>query len=165
MTTETPVKAPTKAVAPAAWDPFSTLRRMTDEMDRFFGAFGHRRALLPTWTSAEVDWSPDVEVFERNGEFIVRADLPGLTAADVKVEVNDDVLTVEGERKTEKEEKKEGYFRSERTYGKFARAIALPDTVMADKTNATFKNGVLEIAMPMLKAPEPAKRRIDVKAS
>lgn len=154
---------------PAAWDPFTAIRRMSDEMDRLFLGFGHRRYTLPElWRRPELgagDWAPDVEVLERKGELVVRADLPGMSPEDVKVEISDGTLSIEGERKYEKEEKKEGFYRSERAYGRFSRAIALPEGVAVDKAAAAFKNGVLEVTMPAPKAVEPEKRRLDVKVS
>ena len=107
--------------------------------------FGHRRS-----------------IFVREGELVVRADLPGLTKDDVKVEVTDDAIQISGERKSEHEEKGEGYYRSERSYGSFYRSIPLPEGVNADSANATFRNGVLEISM---QAPqrESRGRRLEIK--
>lgn len=163
-TTQTPVKVESKKVAPAVWDPFASLRRMSDELDRFIGS---RRSLLPAvWhRGLSADWSPDLEVLERKGELVVRADLPGLTAADVKVEVADGMLTIEGERKVEKEERHEGSFRSERAYGVFARAVTLPEGADVDRAKASFKDGVLEVIMPVQAREAPASRRLDVKTA
>lgn len=163
-TSQAPAKIETKKATPAVWDPFASLRRMSDELDRFVGS---RRSLLPElWQRGlSAEWSPDLEVFEREGEFVVRADLPGLNGADVKVEVTDDLLTIEGERKVEKEEKHEGVFRSERAYGSFARAVSLPEGAAGDQAKATFKDGVLEVVMPMKARPAAAARRLDVKTS
>ena len=92
-------------------------------------------------------WSPQVEVFEREGQLVLRADLPGLTKEDVKVEVTNEAINISGERKSEHEEKREGYYRSERSYGSFYRSIPLLEGVNAEDANATFRNGVLEITM------------------
>jgi HSP20 family protein len=101
-------------------------------------------------------------VLQKNGEFIVRADLPGLRKENVKVEITDNVLTLSGERKEEKEEKREGYYRSERSYGSFYRQIPLPEGAKTDTATAEFKDGVLEITM---QAPErqPRARRLEIK--
>jgi HSP20 family protein len=90
-----------------------------------------------------------VEVVERDGNLIVRADLPGLTKDDVRVEITEDVLTIEGERHAEHEEKQAGVVRSERSYGRFRRQIPLPEEANADQATASFRDGVLEISMPM----------------
>lgn len=166
-TTQSPVKTETKtpvASPSALWDPFASLRRMSDELDRLVGA---KRSILPAlWHKGlSADWSPDLEMFERKGELVLRADLPGLSLPDVKVEVTDDLLTIEGERKVEKEEKHEGVFRSERAYGVFSRAVTLPDGAASDKAKATFKDGVLEIVMPLQARQTASTRRLEVTSS
>jgi len=142
-------------------NPFSLMRRFSQEMDRVFEDFGFRPKFFENTLETGV-WAPDVEVLEREGQFVVRADLPGLTKDEVKVNVADDVLTIEGERKQAKEEKKEGYFRSERSYGAFYRAIPLPEGVKSDAIAANFKNGVLEVTMPLLKEEKKVKK-VEVK--
>ena len=153
--------------------PFAFMRRFSEEMDRLFADFGFGRDWLTTSFGRDLAprgfgdfnqtlWSPQVEMFERDGQLIVRADLPGLTKNDVKVEVTDNSINLSGERKSEREEKDEGYYRSERSYGSFYRSIPLPEGVNADDANATFKNGVLEIAMAAPQA-KPRGRRLEVK--
>ena len=139
--------------------PFRMLERFADEMDRIFDdfGFGRLRARQP-WRgvlSTEL-WYPDVEVFHRGSELLVRVDLPGLTKDDVKVDVTESQLTIEGERHRQHEEEREGVYRSERSYGRFHRVIALPEGVIADQAKASFKDGVLEITMPA--PPEQARR-------
>jgi len=99
-------------------------------------------------TSGSSVFSPPMEIFEREGHLVVRADLPGLTKDDVHVEVTDEALTIEGERRSEHEERQGGFFRSERRYGTFRRQIPLPEGVNADQVTASFKDGVLEVSMP-----------------
>ena len=140
--------------------PFSFLRRMTGELDRTFGL---RSDLLGRPEFYPRMWSPDIEVFERDNKFIVRVDLPGLTKDNVKIETGHDELTIEGERKLEEEKKGEGFYRSERTYGKFVRHLALPDHVKAEEAEATFKNGVLEVTIPAIAMPEVKKRTVEIK--
>lgn len=153
--------------------PFSFMRRFSEEMDRLFEDFGFGRGWLgPSFGRESFPasfgelgqslWSPQVEMFEREGQLLVRADLPGLTREDVKVEVTDNAITLSGERRNENEEKGEGYYRSERSYGSFYRQIALPEGVNPDNANATFSNGVLEITM---QAPqrESRARRLEIK--
>ncbi|HVC20996.1 MAG TPA: Hsp20/alpha crystallin family protein [Vicinamibacterales bacterium] len=149
----------------ATW-PGTTLRRLGGEMDRFFEDFGFGHPwLAPLWRggTAENLWAPQIEMLEKNGQFIVRADLPGLKKDDVKVEVTDDGLSIRGERKQESEEKKGGYYRSERCYGSFFRMVPLPEGVLADKISATFRDGVLEVTMPAPPKAAQTGRRIDVK--
>src|SRR5436853_37457 len=135
--------------------PFELMRQFTDEMDRAFedfGLWGRERGggLLGA------SWSPAIEIFERGDNLIVRAELPGLDKEDVKVEMTDNGLVIQGERKQEHEEKREGFYRSERSYGQFYRTIPLPDGINADQIDAQFNNGVLEISIPI---PEGQKRR------
>ena len=137
-------------------NPLTFMRRVTEELDR---AFGFRPAELELYPRP---WSPEIEIFERDNKFCVRVDLPGLKKEDVKIEVTHDELTIEGERKFEKEETKQGFYRSERTYGSFFRRISIPDHVKAEDALATFKNGVLEIEMPAIPIPEAKKRAVEI---
>jgi HSP20 family protein len=147
-------------------NPVSMLERFADEMDRLFDDFGLGRGLMaPRQTRGWLDtpaaratwnWVPDVEVFHRNSELVVRADLPGLTKDEVKVDVTEDRVTIQGERKREREEEHEGVYRSERSYGRFCRDIPLPPGTISDQAKASFHDGVLEITMPA--PPESARR-------
>ena len=157
----------------SAGSPFSFMRRFSEEMDRLFEDFGFGRGWLAPGFGRDFfpagfgefgqsGWSPQVEVFERGGQLVVRADLPGLTKDDVKVEVTDNAINISGERKSEHEEKGEGFYRSERSYGSFYRQIPLPEGVNADAADATFRDGVLEITM---QAPQRQQRgrRLEIK--
>ena len=129
-------------------DPFALLRYMTPEFERFFEepgfpAFGWRGATEPP------AWYPHLDVIEKENRLIAKVDLPGMKLEDVKVEVIDGRLTIHGERKHETEEKKENFYRSEREYGSFYRAIPLPEGAMFDETKAVFENGVLEVIVPL----------------
>jgi|KBSSwiStaDraftv2_1062776.scaffolds.fasta_scaffold74059_4 HSP20 family protein len=162
--------ARTEAKPVAAATPFGFMRRFATDMERLFEEFeGFRfpslfgREFFPFTREFEhVGWVPELEVLQKNGQFIVRADLPGLKKDDVKVELTDNLLTISGERKEEKEEKREGYCRSERSYGSFYRQIPLPEGAKADTAKAEFNDGVLEITM-QAPAREPQKRRLEVK--
>lgn len=134
-------------------DPFRVMRHMLTDMDRIFEGLSagpwpaHR--LVGDWESpATGQWVPAVEVIERDKELVIRAELPGLDKKDIKVDVTDDALTIEGTRKEEKEEKEGGFYRSERCYGSFFRRIALPEGADGDKARAIFKNGILEVVVP-----------------
>ena len=119
--------------------PFALLREMTDWMDQTF------EGDLPVGR-AERAWAPAVEVRQQNGNIVVSADLPGIDQKDVKVEVDNNVLVIQGERKREQTEDREGFHRTERSYGSFYRAIPLPENAKTDSAKAEFKNGVLEVA-------------------
>jgi HSP20 family protein len=162
-----------EAYTPSVWSgsPFSFMRRFSEEMDRLFGDFGFGR----DWLGAPLGralgrgaleqsiWSPQVELFEREGKLIVLADLPGMTKDNVDVEITNDSIVVHGERQQEREENEEGYYRTERSYGSFYRSIPLPDGVNADEAKATFNNGVLEITMPAPARAEQRGRRLEVR--
>jgi HSP20 family protein len=149
--------------------PFSLMRRFSEEMDRVFGDFGFGRGLSSGFGrefGRLVDledsmWAPQVEAFEREGKLIIHADLPGLTKDDIDVDITEDAIKIRGERRQEKEENEEGYYRSERSYGSFYREIPLPSGVNREEANATFRNGVLEITMPA-PARQPSSRRIEI---
>jgi HSP20 family protein len=141
-----------------ARSPLRDLARMEREMEDIFGRF-------PAWPWGETErgWAPAVDLIDHKDELVLRADLPGLEQKDIEVTVQDGSLVIRGERKEEKEEKKEDYYCAERTYGVFARTLPLPTGVDPDRVKATFKNGVLEVHLP--KAAEAKGRRIEVKAA
>lgn len=130
------------------------MRRMQDGFDRLFGGSRDWPSFLSE--SQHLDWTPAIETFQRGNEFIVRADLPGLSAKDLSIEVGDDTVTMSGERAYDHDEEHEGIYRTERVYGSFRRIIGLPEGALTETAKATFKNGVLEIRM---QAPSPSVRR------
>jgi HSP20 family protein len=109
------------------------------------------------------DWSPAVDVQETDKEYLIKADLPEVKKEDVKVELHDGMLTVQGERRQEKEEKGKKFHKIERQYGRFVRRFALPAEVEADKVQAEFKDGVLSVHLP--KSPKATPKAIEVKVS
>ncbi|WP_437673188.1 Hsp20/alpha crystallin family protein [Sorangium sp. So ce131] len=156
--------------AGGGFGPFSMMRRMMEDMDRLFEDFGFGGALSPFGQprslapqgggralSSSVGglWSPHIEVSEREGQILVKADLPGVARDDVRVELLEDALLIEGERRQEHQEQRGGMSYTERSYGTFARTIPVPQGVQPDDVNATFENGVLEIA---LKLPQQQQR-------
>lgn len=166
----------TSSLALRAGSPFAFVRRFAEEMDRLFEDFGVEHGLhMPGFLSrghellrreaglVDAEWSPHVDVKEQDGRLIVRADLPGLAKDDIKVEVTDDTLTIRGERKAEKKEEREGYAYSECSYGRFYRAIPLPEGADTTKVTAEFHNGVLEVGIPLPPHPEPRARRVEVR--
>jgi HSP20 family protein len=125
-------------------NPFSLLRRMTEEMDRVFQEVGLERE-----GSNGIGWSPAIEVSLRDGKYNVRAELPGLEPKDVKINVENDALVIQGERRFEQEENEGGMQRTERQYGLFYRSIPLPEGAKLDQAKAKFRNGVLEVTLPV----------------
>jgi HSP20 family protein len=141
--------------------PLALMRRLTEDMDQWFEQFGLSRGGRGGALGGGGVYAPPVEVCEREGTFIVRADLPGLTKDDVRVDITDEAVLIEGERRAEHEEREGGLYHSERHYGLFRRQIPVPEGVNAEQATATFKDGVLEITMP---APhrQTQRRRIAI---
>jgi HSP20 family protein len=148
-----------------AASPFQVFRRLSDEMDRFFdrafgGAYAPARGEQSTglgtgaWMGAA--WAPRIEAFQRGDQFIVRAELPGLKREDVRVNVTDDSLIIEGERRDEFENTHGDVYHTERSYGSFYREIPLPEGTLSDNAEAKFNDGVLEVK---LQAPPTEVRR------
>lgn len=139
-------------------DPFYALER---RMNDLFGDFLGNLEIEPSRSLAS--FAPRLEVTEDEKSVNVSAELPGLDEKDVEVSLEDDVLTIKGEKKEEHEEKKGGFYRSERTYGSFERCVVLPNGIDSDKAAAEFKKGVLKIQVP--KKPEAVtnKKKIEVK--
>ena len=172
---EVKVARPAATLMPWTEPTFAFMRRFSEEMDRLFEdfgfgfgrrlqtAFGRGRELLRREAGLiPAEWSPRIDVLERDGRYIVRADLPGMTKDDIKVEVTDEMITIQGERKQEKEEKREGYYYGERAYGSYYRAIPLPEGADPAKATAEFHNGVLEVTMPAPKRPEKKSRLLEI---
>src|SRR4249919_749060 len=161
---KTPVKSEEKVIerAPAEWSPLSNLRR---EFDRMFEDFpwGWRRPIPRSVFDVEPFWRglaglgavPAVDIAEKEKEYEITAELPGMDESNIDVKFSDGTLTIKGEKKEEKEEKKKDYYLSERRYGSFQRSFGVPDGVDADKIEAHFKNGVLTVTLP--KRPEAQK--------
>jgi HSP20 family protein len=142
--------------------PFGSLfQRWNEEMDRFFEDFGFGRHVATGSGRQRAQWSPEVEVRRRGNELIICADLPGLNKEDVNVELRDDAVIIQGERKEEHEDEREGWYRSERNYGSFYRTVPLPEGTITDSAKATFKNGVLEV---VLQTPpkEVTQRKVNI---
>lgn len=160
--TPEPLKSPAVKGSELAAAPLTAIKQFGEEMQRLFGDFGKG------WTNSIGRdlglnvWSPEVEMFEREGDLVVRADLPGLTKDDINVEVGDGGITIEGERRGQSEEKREGFYHSERHYGKFYRRLPLPEGINPAEANATFRDGVLEITMEAPKPKDTKSRRLPI---
>ena len=123
------------------WDPFRDLGSLQDRMNRLFDDAG--RGWRSDEPAATTTWSPAVDIFETQGEIVVKAELPGMERNDITLNLEKNVLTLRGERKFEKETKEDNYHRIERSYGGFSRAFAIPATVDEEKIKADYKDGVL----------------------
>jgi HSP20 family protein len=146
-------------VAIVRWEPFRELSSLQTEMNRLFNAaFGD----MPNSGTGGPPrrWMPAMDLLETDDDFVLRADLPGMTESDVNVELEDNVLTISGERKSEQEEKREGFYRVERAFGSFSRSLTLPQGVDPDAVNASFDKGVLEVRVPKPERRKP--RRISI---
>lgn len=153
-------------------DPFTLMQRMSADMDRLFEQFGFGNSLTgnslmaPSFGGTGLGsstWSPQIETFRRGDELVIRADVPGVRKEDLHVEFDDGVLTLSGERRSENEENRDGYYRSERSYGQFERSIALPEGVNADQCKASFNDGVLEVTLPAPKEQQRKSKRIEIR--
>jgi HSP20 family protein len=143
-------------------NPFSVLRRLTEEL---FGAPALTRGLTAGgWTpsAAALEWTPQVDVFQRGNEFVVRLDLPGMEADDAEIDITEDAITISGERQDEREEEREGVWRAERIYGRFERVIPLPEGALPETARATFNNGVLEIVVEAPPREAARGRRLEI---
>ena len=141
------------------WDPFANLEDIQEEMNRLFDS-SLRRSGRSDFEGAFV---PAIDVVEEKDSFLIRADLPGLSKDNVSVTLQDNCLTIKGEKKHESETKEANYYRRERVSGSFSRTIKLPSTVDAKRIDAQFKDGVLHVRLP--KTEEAKPKQIDIKVS
>ncbi len=146
------------------WEPARAreLGTIQSEFNRLFNSFFDTPTVAARTSAPIRRWVPAIDVVESDSYFVLRADLPGLSEADVNIEVDDNVLTVSGERKSEHEERTSGYYRVERSSGSFRRSLVLPEGVDADAITATFDKGVLEISVPKPEQRQPHKVQISV---
>ena len=145
------------------WDPVREIDTLQGEMNRLFSTFFD----TPTnrggnGGTALRRWIPAMDLIEAGEHFVLKADLPGMTEADVNIEVENSILTVSGQRRTELEDKHEGYYRLERTTGAFSRSLTLPEGINAGAVTAAFDNGVLEVRIPKPEHPTPQRVQIAV---
>ncbi|HPA47397.1 MAG TPA: Hsp20/alpha crystallin family protein [bacterium] len=139
--------------------PFRTLNALRSEMDRFFDTPLFGEGEHPFFGSA---YAPAIDVSEEADKIVIKADLPGMDRDGVDISITDNVLTLKGERKQEKEDKGRNWHRIERSYGTFARSVVLPGTVDHDKVTAEYKNGVLLITAPKTEAAKPKQIKVEV---
>jgi HSP20 family protein len=145
-------------MAVVKWDPFRDLISIQDRMNRLFEqtlsrSRGEEGVSATTWT-------PAVDIYETADTIVMKAELPGVAREDIQIQINDNTLTLKGERRFAKDVQEESYLRLERAYGSFHRSFTLPATVRQDKVRALFKDGVLELSLP--KADESKPKRISI---
>ena len=147
-----------KEIARSERRPLMPLR----DIDRWLDDFFMRPFALPrARMSAMQEIMPDVDIFESDGDVVMKAELPGMKKEDIEVTLSDGSITISGEKKQEEEIKKKDYYKVERSYGSFCRTFSLPSEVKADKAKSTFKDGVLEVRMP--KSEEAKSKEVKVK--
>ena len=143
------------------YDPFRELRALQDEVNRVFsGSFNRGGSESGMMRGA---WNPSVDIFENKDQIVLEAELPGLKPEDVNISIENNVLTIHGERKFEKKDEGDNFHRVERSYGSFTRSFTLPPTVSSENVEAVFDNGILRLALA--KREEAKPRRIEIKAT
>jgi len=142
------------------YDPFRELRSLQDEVNRVFSSSMNRSGETGLGRGA---WNPSVDIFENKDQIVLEAELPGISPDDVNISIENNVLTIHGERNFEKKDESDNFHRVERSYGSFTRSFTLPPTVSSENVNANFDNGVLRLELA--KREEAKPRRIEIKAS
>ena len=145
------------------WEPFRDLVGLQDRMNRVFGEAyrGAARTADDEWALGG-SWAPAVDIFEKDGNIVLTAELPGIETKDVDIKVENNVLTLQGERKFDKELQKDSFHRVERAYGSFTRSFTLPNVVDTEKIKAEFKDGVLKLTLPKREEAKPKQIQVQV---
>jgi HSP20 family protein len=141
------------------WEPFRDLLALQERLNRGFDSSRQ------TGEEQLGTWAPAVDIYETEKEIVLKADLPGLKLEDVDISLNNNVLSVRGERRFEKDVKEDNYHRVERAYGNFVRTFTLPNTVNVEQIDATYDNGVLKITLPKREEARPKQIKVNVKAA
>ena len=160
-------------LVPKSGQPFDSLRKEVDRLFENFDVGFWRMPIRPSVVASEPFWQselswgtvPPVDVVEKDQAYEITAELPGLDEKDVEVKHSNGMLTIKGEKKEESEEKKQGFYVSERSYGSFERSFRVPESVNADEIEATFKKGVLTLVLPKKPEAQSAAKQITVKAA
>ena len=146
------------------WDPVREIDSLQGEMNRLFSTFfdAPTRSQGGNGSATTRRWLPAMDLVETGEHFVLKADLPGMTDSDVNIELENNVLTISGERKAEHEDKQQGYYRLERSTGAFSRSLTLPEGIDPDAVTAAFANGVLEVRIPKPAQAKPRRVQIGV---
>jgi HSP20 family protein len=140
------------------WEPFRGLSTLQDEVNRLFESTFKAKGDSSTLTA----WAPAVDIYETENELVIKADLPDLSEKDIDVRVENNMLTIRGERKYDQTVKEDNYLRVERSYGSFSRSFSLPNTVKSEAIQASYKNGVLKVELPKRSDAKPKQVKINV---
>lgn len=146
----------------SSWEPFRGLTTLHDQVNRLFNETVLRGQ---GEDSALTNWSPAVDIYETENELVVKADLPDVSEKDIDVRVENNLVTIRGERKFEKSLSEDNYLRVERSYGTFSRSFSLPNTVNAEAIHAEYKNGVLTVTMPKREESKPRQVKVAVSSN
>jgi len=143
------------------WDPFKDLLTLQDRMNRLFDE-SVRNVKTGDEALSSAIWSPAVDIYETEDEVVVKAELPEVNQKDIDIQIESNTLTLRGERKFNKETKKENFHRIERSYGTFSRSFTLPGTIDQEKISADYKDGILKISMPKREETKPKQIKVAV---
>jgi HSP20 family protein len=144
------------------WEPVAELNSIQNEMNRLFNTFFDQPGATGRSGGTSRRWIPAMDLVETDGQYVLRADLPGLSDENVNIALEDNVLTISGERKAEHEQQQQGYYRLERASGSFSRSLTLPEGVDPDGVRAHFDRGVLEISIPKPEQKKPRQVQISL---
>jgi HSP20 family protein len=142
----------------ARWDPFRNVSTLQEQVNRIFDATFPGRAAESTLTA----WAPAVDIYETENELVLKADLPDINEKDLDVRIENNMLTIRGERKFEEKVNEDNFLRIERTYGSFNRSFSLPNTVNGEAISAEYKNGVLTVQLPKRAESKPKQVKVNV---
>jgi HSP20 family protein len=140
------------------WDPFRDMVTLREKMNRLFEDSLANKGEDKDFMAS--NWAPAVDIYETGNELVLTAEVPGIEEKDIEIKIEDNTLTLKGERKFEKETKEENFHRIERSYGSFFRAFALPNSIDTDRIQAEYENGVLKIVMPKRQELKPKTVKI-----
>jgi len=140
------------------WEPFRNVSSLQEQVNRLFESTFPHKGDESTLTA----WAPAVDVYETENELVIKADLPEISEKDLDVRVENNMMTIRGERKFEQQVKEDSYLRMERAYGSFSRSFSLPNTVNTEAINAEYKNGVLTVTLPKRAESKPKQVKINV---
>ena len=142
------------------WEPRRSFHPFYNNFDRFFNEFGWGEHQTEGQESAS--WTPKVDVYQTDDSYVLKAELPGLSKEEINIDVNDNTLTLKGEKKLEEKVEKENYVRVERTYGSFSRSFNLSDDVDTEHITANYKDGVLELTLPKKEESKPKEIKVEI---
>ncbi len=145
------------------WDPFKDMVTMKDRMNRLFDEVFSKSQFYGDENMRDGLWSPSVDIYETENNVVLKAELPEIDEKDIDIKLEDNILTIKGERKLENETEKENYYRMERSYGAFSRSFSIPSRVDQNNVSATCRDGVLKVTMPKNKEAQQKKIPINTK--